>query len=162
MRIIRKRIIPSEEVDISADELLVKNEEVIITRWFPIKPRKDIGWGVSLVSLNDNYKVSAFYSKNGEFLYWYCDIIKVTYYCDVDTYIVKDLLVDIRKYPHDTPEILDRDELDLAFRKGLLDDSEYQLALSACNKVVTMLSGRIPVNIVNILDYGPPKGFVPG
>lgn len=161
VRIIRKRIIPSEEVDISADELLQKDENVIITRWFPIKPRNDIGWGISLIDLKENYKISAFYNRNGEFLYWYCDIINVTYISEIDTYVVKDLLVDIRMYPDNVPEILDLDELELAFRNGLIEKNEYCLAIKASLKVVSMLKDEIPLTIMNILKYGPPKGFNP-
>jgi hypothetical protein len=56
--ILRKRFIPFETVDISGDELLKRDEDVIITRWDVIRPRSDIAKGVSFAFLKEGYKIS--------------------------------------------------------------------------------------------------------
>lgn len=160
MKIIRKRIIPHEEVDISADELLIKDNNVIITRWLPIKPRKDIGYGISLLDINSNYKVSAFYDKSAKFLYWYCDIVIVSYNKQTDTYIIKDLLVDVIKYPGQEAKLLDVDELEIAFLNKLISKDEYMLANNVSSLVYRMFNENIPEKIQNLLKYDPPSSFV--
>ena len=70
LTVIRKRLIPFEEVDISGDEQLYFDGAVLITRWVPIKPRKDVGWGISHTWVDEGYKVSAVYDRAGKFKYW--------------------------------------------------------------------------------------------
>ena len=42
MKIYRKRYIPNEIVDISSDEVLKCDEDMLVTKWLPIKKRPDI------------------------------------------------------------------------------------------------------------------------
>ena len=90
MKIYRKRFIPDEIVDISSDEVIKRTEDLIVTKWLPIKPREDIGSGVSYTFFKDGYKISEIYNKNGDFIYWYCDIIDYTYEKEQDEYIFID------------------------------------------------------------------------
>jgi hypothetical protein len=159
VRIIRKRLIPNEEVDISQDEVLIRNSDHIITRWLPIKPRGDIGWGISYLDLNGNRKISAFYGKNGKLMYWYCDIVDVTYLEYSDLYIIKDLLVDVKLVPGQPPEILDLHELEMALKQGLINKEEYALAVRVSKATLELLKHEIPDKIKEILKYGPPVGF---
>lgn len=159
MRIIRKRLIPNEEVDISQDEVIERNNEHIITRWLPIKPRGDIGWGISYLDLSGCRKFSAFYDRKGRFLYWYCDIVTVTYYNNSDTYVIKDLLVDVKMVPGMFPEILDLHELEMAFKSGLISKEEFSLAVNVSKATWELLNNEIPDKIKEILKYGPPVGF---
>ena len=39
--VLRKRFIPFEVVDISHDELLFRNESLLVTKWTAIKPRRE-------------------------------------------------------------------------------------------------------------------------
>ncbi len=157
MTIIRKRVIPPEEVDISDDEMLYRNDYVIITRWKPIRPRNDLGWGISYTSLFENYKVSAFFNNLNEFLYWYVDIIKVTYVKEQDMYIIKDLLLDIKILPGMNPELLDMDELEFSYNNSLITLSEKDMALNTANRLLKQYSEGIPGYIIEILKYGPPR-----
>ena len=45
--ILRKRYVPSEIIDITGDELLLRNENLLVTKWKPIKKRQDISGGMS-------------------------------------------------------------------------------------------------------------------
>lgn len=160
MTIIRKRLIPMEEIDISSDEVLYYDENVLITRWMPIKPRSDIGWGLSYTCFYSNYKISAFYDKQGIFLYWYCDIISVEYFKKENKYIIKDLLVDLRIKPLCEPEILDLDELEAAFQQELITEEEKKLALRIIEELLYMVKSKhFPPRAFEYKKYSPPKIF---
>lgn len=60
MRLIRKRFYPEEEVDISSDEVVYMNNEILVTKWLPIKKREDIKWGASCVYLKKVLKLARF------------------------------------------------------------------------------------------------------
>lgn len=122
-RIFRKRFIPDELVDISGDEILYNDSNIIVTKWKPIHPRNDFSGGISFAFLNEGYKISRFYDENGELLYWYIDFIEVVK--EDDSYILTDLLADIKIYSDGKYEILDEDELETARENGLIDERQY-------------------------------------
>lgn len=119
-KILRKRYIPDEIVDISSDELLYRDEQILVTRWNTIKPRKDISWGISYTFLNEGYKISKFFDKESNFLYWYCDILDICYNHQEDEYVLKDLLIDVKIYPDGKLQLLDLDEFADAVKKKIL------------------------------------------
>ena len=154
---IRKRLIPEEEVDISSDELISCNGRVIITRWFPLKPRRDIGWGVSYTDMESGYKISAVHDGEGNFGYWYVDVVATKYFPGENKYVFTDLLVDVRIYPGKEPEILDMDELEYAKKRGIVSDYDYNTALFVVDSVLKLYrEGKFP----DLLKYYAPKGFV--
>ena len=53
IKMFRKRYIPNEVIDISNDEVLYMDDNVLVTKWLPIKPRKDIGRGLSFTFLKE-------------------------------------------------------------------------------------------------------------
>ena len=118
MKIYRKRYIPNEIVDISKDEVIFKSDKLIVTKWIPINPREDIGSGISYAMLDKGWKISKFFDKNGNMIYWYCDIID--YNLEIvdgeEVYTFIDLLVDVKVYPDGTYEVLDENELDEALK----------------------------------------------
>ena len=153
---IRKRLIPAEEVDISSDELLRCDGNVIVTRWLPIKPRNDIGWGVSLTDIAGGYKISAVHDVDGLFKYWYVDIIETQYFPEERKYVFTDLLVDVRIYPGAEPVILDLDELEYARKRGMLSEIDYKTALFVVDYVITLYqTGGFP----DLTVIQAPKGF---
>jgi len=58
--ILRKRYIPDEVIDISGDELVFRSEDLLITKWNPIRKRPDISGGISFTFLKEGYKASKF------------------------------------------------------------------------------------------------------
>lgn len=42
MRMLRKRFIPNEVIDISSDEILRRDDNLLVTKWLPIHPRGDV------------------------------------------------------------------------------------------------------------------------
>lgn len=143
MKILRRRYIPNEIVDISNDEIIEKSENLIVTKWVPIKPRLDFASGISYTMLDKGWKISKFFDSNNNFIYWYCDIIESS--LDSDTYTLTDLLVDLKIYPDGRYEILDMDELDETLQAGIITKKQYDDALAKLNGLLELVeSGRFP------------------
>lgn len=144
----RKRYIPDEIVDITEDELIFRNEEILITKWKPIKKRDDISKGISYTFLKEGYKISRFYGPLGEFIYWYIDIIDVKYEKESDKYILIDLLLDVKIMPDESTQVLDAEELSVAIRDNIITKKETCMALSILDKILKMIySGKFPPEI---------------
>jgi predicted RNA-binding protein associated with RNAse of E/G family len=144
-KMFRRRYIPNEIVDISNDNLLFRDEELLVTEWKPIKPRNDISRGVSYTYLNEGLKVSRFYDGKGNFAFWYCDIIEVEYDKENDTYTFNDLLVDIKVQPDGSPSILDISELAEALENDLITKEQAGDALKKMDKLLKMIyEGEFP------------------
>ena len=137
--ILRKRLIPLETVDLKSDIMLYRDDFTLITQWQTIRPKTGFSHGVSYYFLNQSYKISRFYDHDGTFLYWYCDMIEVNYQKETDTYLMLDLLLDIKVYPDGHVEILDEDELDEAFEKDLISEEQYNTS----KKSVVLLMNAI-------------------
>lgn len=143
MKIYRKRYIPNEIIDISGDKVESVSEDLLITSWLPIHPRNDVAFGMSYTYLKKGWKISKFYDKDKNFLYWYCDIIDAQ--IKDEEYILVDLLVDIKVYPDGRYEILDEEELDEALNEGLITKEQKEEALNKLNALLeTIKKGEFP------------------
>lgn len=139
MKIFRRRFIPNEIVDISGDEVVFRDDKKLITRWLPIKPRPDIGSGMSCIYFDKGIKISKIFDKSGNFKHWYCDIIKHEYIKEEDKYIVTDLLVDVVVYPDGHYEVLDLEELDEALKENLISLEVKEEALDKMNSLLDVI-----------------------
>ena len=101
-------------------------EYYLITRWTPIKPRKDIASGI-FVSSENGWKISAFKDLNNLIAYWYCDIIDIEHDNDTDTYLLNDLLIDIRIMQDGKVEVIDLMNWGQPLNKGLLPKISFYL-----------------------------------
>lgn len=140
MKIYRRRFIPDEIVDISTDEVVYEDEKMLVTKWFPIKPRVDVGRGVSYTLFEKGWKISKFYDTNGMFIFWYCDIIeheKID-----DGYILKDLLVDVKVYEDGSYEVLDEEELEVAYEQDLITEKQKEDAIGKLNELVELIKNK--------------------
>jgi len=143
--ILRKRFIPYETVDISSDEMLYRDDELIITRWKAIRPRTDIGRGVSFAFLKDGYKISRFYDPQGNFVYWYCDVIDVEYDAARDTYTLIDLLVDVKILPNGEVRVLDIDEVADALDENIITKEQASDSMRKLHKLLDLVyRGEFP------------------
>lgn len=143
MKIYRKRYIPNEIIDISGDKVEFVNEDLLITNWLSIHPRNDVAFGMSYAYLKKGWKISKFYDKDKNFLYWYCDIIDAQ--IKDEEYILVDLLVDIKVYPDGRYEILDEEELDEALNEGLITKEQKEEALNKLNALLEIIKkGEFP------------------
>lgn len=134
--IFRTRYIPFETVDISSDELLYRDEDLLITRWKAIRPRTDISGGISYTFLNEGIKISRFYDAQKSFAYWYCDIIDVDYDQALDRYTLIDLLLDVKLMPDGTMKVLDADELAVALEEGLITQEQACRSLKKMDSIL--------------------------
>jgi protein associated with RNAse G/E len=144
-RLYRRRYIPDELVELKDDEIIrIDDEEgIIITRWKPIKPRADFAAGVSCVFLRRGFKVSALYDENGEFLHYYCDILSCSYERAADTYVFRDLLIDVIVEADGGCKILDLDELCQAYVNRQINEKDMLFAVSALSGLLTEIyAGR--------------------
>ncbi len=151
-RIYRIRYVPAEVVDLSSDTLLFWDQRYLITEWKPIKPRKDIARGISCVFLERGWKISAFLDEEKKIKCWYCDIIDIDYSCDTDTYRLYDLLVDVKIKPNGKVEVLDLDELALAFEQGLITQKQLTASLMQTKNLLDFIySSDLPSFMLDII-----------
>ncbi len=144
-KILRIRYIPPETVDISGDRLLYRDQAHLVTSWQPIRPRADFDHGMSCLFLEEGIKVSRFMDAAGEMLYWYVDLVDISYDPDNDTYQLRDLLADVRILPDGQVEIIDLDELADALEQRLISERQAIMALRILHDLLTdVKSGRQP------------------
>ncbi|NMB33405.1 MAG: DUF402 domain-containing protein [Clostridium sp.] len=151
--VLRKRYIPSEEIDITGDTLVFRDKDLLITKWKPIRKRTDISRGVSFTFLKEGYKISKFFGAFGEFIYWYCDIINVLYDEVQDKYTLTDLLLDVKVLPDERIEVLDADELSYALKNGIITTEEACESLYILDKILKMAyGGQFPPRVCTEYD----------
>lgn len=151
-KIYRIRYIPSETIDLSSDSLLYRDEHYLITEWEPIKPRDDIKYGVSCVFMDKGWKISAFMDADREIKYWYCDIVEIEYNEEMDTYSLYDLLADIKIMPDGRVEIIDLDELAVAFEEKLITCNQLSMSLRQSNSLLQLIySIDVPKYVKDII-----------
>lgn len=135
----RKRLIPEECILLKDDVVLYRDEDVIVTAWHSLKPRKDLHHGYSCYYLKEGFKVSKFYQEDGSLLYWYCDIVDYAYEETTDTYITTDLLADVLIYPDGFVKVVDIDELVTALEQNLISESLLKKSLLRLNHLLTLI-----------------------
>lgn len=139
IKLFRKRLIPEEIVELKDDEIIKREDDIIITKWETLKPRTDFSHGISCYFLNKGIKVSKFIKSDGSLYYWYCDIIKTDYIEQEQKYIFTDLLADVVIMPDGFVKVLDLEELAEAAGQGLLSLKELQLSLIQLNELLQMI-----------------------
>ncbi len=122
IQIYRKRFIPNEFIHLKDDEIISYNNNILITKWKSLKPRKDISHGISCYLLNSGFKISKIFNSNNEVVYWYCDIIDSTIDTKNNKIIFTDLLIDVVVYENGNVQVLDTGELADAFDDCLIDE----------------------------------------
>ena len=95
----RKRLIPSECILLKDDIIISCDENVILTKWNTLKPKKDLHHGYSCYLLKEGIKVSKFYREDNSLIYWYCDIVDYQFNEDKSELVATDLLADVLIYP---------------------------------------------------------------
>jgi predicted RNA-binding protein associated with RNAse of E/G family len=148
----RRRFIPNELIPLKDDIILVLEQDLIITKWVTLHPRKDIARGISAFYLDKGYKISKIYDSKDQVVYWYCDIIQAKKDREKNTIIIEDLLVDVVLYEDGKIHIMDLNELSDALDQNLITQAETTYALRTLNSLLkTIYEGNFytlqnPVN----------------
>lgn len=129
LKIYRKRLIPNECVLLKDDEILLFNDDYILTKWKTLKKREDMDHGMSLYCLKKGIKVSKFCRADDSLLYWYCDIVEYDIDDEKSICIATDLLTDVLIYPNGDVKVVDLDELAEAHKTGLISDEQLHKSL---------------------------------
>ena len=139
----RKRIIPEECVHLKDDEILFLSDDILVTKWHALKPKKELHHGYSCYFPKRGYKISKFYRANGELLYWYCDIIDVSIDRAANTFTATDLLADVIVYPDGFVKVVDLGELVEAYNENGIDMKQFKNAILRLNDLLeTIYAGK--------------------
>lgn len=162
----RKRYIPWETVHLKDDKIIQCSEDLIITEWTTLKPRKDIASGISAYYLKEGIKVSKIFDANHNLVYWYCDVINPIIDLQKNTIIIEDLLVDIILYEDGSFRIVDLDELSSAAEQNLITQEQLIDSLKKLNHLITIIENNQfsklqgPIEgIQGILSTTPPSSL---
>lgn len=146
----RKRLIPDECILLDKDEILEFSDDMIVTRWQVLRPRKDFSHGLSIYYPKKGYKVSEFYNEQNDLVYVYCDIITVS--TIADKCIVTDLLADVIIYPDNSVKVVDIAEISDALDQDILSVQLAKHALRTLDSLLSVIySGKLP-DLLSPLD----------
>ena len=153
MKLYRQRYLPEELLWLRDDEIILADDEKIITKWTSLKPRPDFSHGCSCYFLHKNYKISKFYGHDGSLRYYYCDIVRPE--ATADGFIFHDLLVDVQVLPDGrTAQVLDLDELAAAFEQRLISSADVVCAIKALHELLDIVtSGEFLCTFAQILNF---------
>ncbi len=127
----RRRLIPNECILLKDDVILSCTDNMILTKWNALRPKKELHHGFSAYFLKEHIKVSKFCKEDNTFMYWYCDVVDYEVDESAGTVTSIDLCVDVVVYPDGRLKVLDLDELVQARREGLLTQGQLEHALLA-------------------------------
>lgn len=127
----RRRLIPNECILLKDDVILSCTDNMILTKWNALRPKKELHHGFSAYFLKEHIKVSKFCKEDNTFMYWYCDVVDYEIDESAGTVTSIDLCVDVVVYPDGRLKVLDLDELVQARREGLLTQGQLEHALLA-------------------------------
>ncbi len=161
MEEIKLRLVrPPDKVDTWTHELLHRDGDVIISKFRFSKMKGPAEIEGSVVADNDYTGICYEFVDRGY------EIIKIFdledrftgYYCNINTrpepfeggYEVKDLFLDVWVFPDKKFSVLDEDEFEDAFRKGLISEEEEMFARAVLKRILDDLEGgRFPPGIVD-------------
>jgi len=135
----RKRLIPDECIHLKDDIILQFDDDLIVTQWTTIHPKKDFHHGASCYYRKEGWKISHFYREDGSLRYTYCDIVMYEEDTANNSLTVIDLLADVIIYPDGFVKVVDLDELAIAVRDGLLTSDQLNSCLISLNSLLTII-----------------------
>ena len=138
-KLYRQRLIPPEMILLKDDIIVSQDDEVIITRWNTLNPKTEFSHGSSCYFLKEGLKVSKFYRADDSLLYWYIDIVELTFDEMQNALICTDLLADVIIYPDGKMKVVDLDELAEALERNLITKEQMTSCLRNLNHLLTMI-----------------------
>lgn len=154
LKLYRRRLIPEECIPLPDDVVLHCDDDVLVTSWKTIRPKKDMDHGYSCYYLEEGYKISRFYRADHTLLYYYCDIISPSYEENSNTLIVTDLLADVIIYPDGFVKVVDVDELVTALNEGKLSLNLLKDALLTLDRLLRLIyAGKLDELLAPLDDF---------
>ena len=92
--ITRRRFLPDEIVTLKDDKILYMDEDLILTHWASLTPKKKFSGGISAYYPKENWKISMHYRNDGTIFHWYCDMMESHVHEDKHIETV-DMLLDV-------------------------------------------------------------------
>lgn len=138
-KLYRRRYYPKETIFLKDDVILFHTEEIIVTSWNTLKPRKDFSHGFSAYFLDKGFKVSKMLTEQNKLVYWYCDIIRTNYIPDKNMYVFEDLLADVIIYENGTVKVVDLDEISELIDTEQISIDTVSLALRTLNSLLELI-----------------------
>lgn len=135
----RKRLIPNECLALKDDEILYMNDDILVTKWNTLKPRKDFHHGYSCYFFKDGIKVSRFLREDGSLYYWYCDIVTFSKNEEHNTLTIIDLLADVTVDGDGHMNVLDIDELCEAKEKNFINDIQFFKSVKQLGELISVI-----------------------
>lgn len=135
----RKRILPEECVLLKDDIIVYQDDDVIVTKWNALHPKKDLHHGYSCYYLNEGFKISKFYRADDSLMYYYCDIVDYDYEEGDNTLIVTDLLADVIIYPDGFVKVVDIDEMVTCLDAAKISIDQLKDSLTQLNKLLQII-----------------------
>lgn len=151
MRLFRKRIFPDELIELKGDDIVVFNEEYMITKWDAIRVREDLHHGVSCYFLKEGWKVSKIYDADNNMLRWYCDIGKFDYDKETDTMVFTDLLADVVRYPNGMVQVVDLDEVADMMEQNRISSEDVCLMMRCLDRLLKVMYGGKFEEVIDVL-----------
>ena len=139
LNLYRKRFIPQETVLLKNDIVLYQDVQILITKWRVLKPRADFQKGFSYYFLKKGYKISKFFKKNDDFVYYYCDIISTSYEKETNTFVFTDLLADVIVEPNGFVRVLDLGEISDALDANLISIETAKMAVCQLDQLLQLI-----------------------
>jgi len=148
----RKRLIPLECVALKDDNIFHFDDNIIVTSWNTIRPKKDLHHGTSVFYLKEGWKISRLYREDNTLMYVYCDIVSYDSNPQDNTFTVIDLLADVIIYPDGFVKVVDLDELAQAVREGLITGEQLNICLVNLNSLLQKIYNGELDNLCSPLD----------
>ncbi len=147
----RKRLIPNECVALKDDEILYMDDNIMVTKWTTLKPRKDFHHGYSCYFFEDGIKVSQFLKEDGSLYYWYCDIVTYSWNEALNTLTIIDLLADVTVDSNGHMNVLDIDELCEAREKDYITEEQFFMSVKQLGSLITTIQQGVFSKYTDVL-----------
>lgn len=148
----RKRLLPEECVLLKDDIILYQDDDVIVTKWSALHPKKDLHHGYSCYYLKEGFKISKFYRVDGSLMYYYCDIVDYDYTEVTNTLIVTDLLADVIIYPNGFVKVVDIDEMVSCLDNNKITIEQLKESLTQLDKLLQIIYNDKFDRLTDIID----------
>lgn len=148
----RKRLLPEECVLLKDDIILYQDDDVIVTKWNALHPKKDLHHGYSCYYLKEGFKISKFYRVDGSLMYYYCDIVDYDYTEVTNTLIVTDLLADVIIYPNGFVKVVDIDEMVSCLDNNKITIEQLKESLTQLDKLLQIIYNDKFDRLTDIID----------